>query len=36
VTNEIFESFIAGLERPIGKGEVVLRLHNEFNTGTDL
>ncbi|OQE28048.1 hypothetical protein PENFLA_c005G10234 [Penicillium flavigenum] len=30
VTNEIFESFIAGL------GEVVLRLRNEFNTGTDL
>ncbi|CAG8890674.1 unnamed protein product [Penicillium egyptiacum] len=36
VTNEILEFFIAGFERPIGEGEVVLRLNNEFNTGTDL
>jgi gluconate kinase len=36
VTDEILESFIAGFERPIGEGEVVLRLHNELNTGTDL
>ncbi|KAJ6179658.1 hypothetical protein N7519_010119 [Penicillium mononematosum] len=36
VTNEILESFIAGFERPIGEGEVILRLHNKFNTGTDL
>jgi hypothetical protein len=36
VTNEIFESSVAGFERPIGEGEAVLRLRNEFNTGTDL
>lgn len=34
VTNETFESFIAGFERPIAEGEVILRLNNEFNTGT--
>ncbi|BCS17217.1 AAA family ATPase [Aspergillus puulaauensis] len=29
VTEQVLESFIAGFERPIGEGEVVLRLENE-------
>lgn len=33
--NEILKSFIAGFEKPIGEGEVVLRLHDEFKVGTD-
>lgn len=29
VTEQVLESFIAGFERPVGEGEVVLRLENE-------
>ena len=36
VTTQILESFIAGFERPIREGELVLRLCNEFFTGNDL
>lgn len=36
VTTQILESFIAGFERPIGEGELVLRLDNEFCTGNHL
>ena len=36
VTTQILESFIAGFERPIGEGEFVLRLDNEFCTGNYL
>lgn len=36
VTDQILESFIFGFERPIGEGEIVLCLNNEFGAGTDL
>lgn len=36
VTNEIFESFIAGFERPIGEDKVILRLHGNLNAGIDI
>jgi predicted kinase len=36
VTNEIFESFIAGFERPIGEDEVILSLHGNLNAGIDV
>lgn len=36
VTNEILESFIAGFERPIGEGEIVLRLDYEPSVGINV
>lgn len=33
VTEEILESYISGFERPIGEGEVVLRLRDETYVG---
>lgn len=35
LTNEILESFIAGFEKPVGEGEVVLRLRDELSVSTD-
>lgn len=36
VTDEILESYLAGFQWPIGEGEVVLRLDDEDNEGTDV
>ena len=36
LTNEILESFIAGFEKPVGEGEVVLRLRDELSVSTDI
>lgn len=36
VTTQILESFITGFERPIGEGELVLRLDNDICTGNGL
>lgn len=35
VTTQILESFIAGFEKPIGEGELVLRLNDKHCAGTD-
>lgn len=36
MTNEILESFLAGFERPIGEGEIVLRFDTKFNAEIDV
>lgn len=36
MTNEILESFLAGFERPIGEGEIVLRFDTKINEDTNV
>lgn len=31
MTNEILERFLAGFERPIGEGEIILRFNTKLN-----